>query len=117
MAKLKKYWESVRYEVGRLPFHLERALFSPFFPLPVMSCLFLMEILANYFVINQIKYTEIDWKAYMQEVEGVQNGTYDYTKLKGDTGPLVYLLTSFSLCVVPLTAFILSMSCECSMIQ
>ncbi|XP_056008785.1 dol-P-Man:Man(5)GlcNAc(2)-PP-Dol alpha-1,3-mannosyltransferase-like isoform X2 [Ostrea edulis] len=34
--------------------------------------------------------TEIDWKAYMQEVEGVVNGTYDYTKLRGDTGPLVY---------------------------
>jgi alpha-1,3-mannosyltransferase len=34
--------------------------------------------------------TEIDWKAYMQEVEGVVNGTYDYTQLKGDTGPLVY---------------------------
>ncbi|XP_052213489.1 dol-P-Man:Man(5)GlcNAc(2)-PP-Dol alpha-1,3-mannosyltransferase-like isoform X2 [Dreissena polymorpha] len=26
----------------------------------------------------------------MQEVEGVVNGTYDYTQLKGDTGPLVY---------------------------
>jgi alpha-1,3-mannosyltransferase len=34
--------------------------------------------------------TEIDWVAYMQEVEGVVNGTWDYTKLKGDTGPLVY---------------------------
>lgn len=33
--------------------------------------------------------TEIDWMAYMQEVEGVINGTYDYTKLEGDTGPLV----------------------------
>ena len=33
--------------------------------------------------------TEIDWIAYMQEVEGVVNGTFDYTKLKGDTGPLV----------------------------
>lgn len=33
--------------------------------------------------------TEIDWKAYMDEVEGVINGTYDYTELKGDTGPLV----------------------------
>ncbi|MEQ2209073.1 dolichyl-P-Man:Man(5)GlcNAc(2)-PP-dolichol alpha-1,3-mannosyltransferase, partial [Xenoophorus captivus] len=32
----------------------------------------------------------IDWKAYMDEVEGVINGTYDYTELKGDTGPLVY---------------------------
>lgn len=26
----------------------------------------------------------------MDEVEGVINGTYDYAKLKGDTGPLVY---------------------------
>nr|KAG5692969.1 hypothetical protein BaRGS_032401 [Batillaria attramentaria] len=34
--------------------------------------------------------TEIDWVAYMQEVEGVANGTYDYMQLKGDTGPLVY---------------------------
>ncbi|XP_019524278.1 PREDICTED: dol-P-Man:Man(5)GlcNAc(2)-PP-Dol alpha-1,3-mannosyltransferase isoform X1 [Hipposideros armiger] len=34
--------------------------------------------------------TEIDWKAYMAEVEGVINGTYDYTQLQGDTGPLVY---------------------------
>ena len=33
--------------------------------------------------------TEIDWVAYMQEVEGVVNGTYDYVRLKGDTGPLV----------------------------
>ncbi|XP_005006917.1 dol-P-Man:Man(5)GlcNAc(2)-PP-Dol alpha-1,3-mannosyltransferase isoform X3 [Cavia porcellus] len=34
--------------------------------------------------------TEIDWKAYMAQVEGVINGTYDYTQLQGDTGPLVY---------------------------
>jgi alpha-1,3-mannosyltransferase len=26
----------------------------------------------------------------MEEVEGVVNGTYDYTMLKGQTGPLVY---------------------------
>ncbi|XP_027268856.1 dol-P-Man:Man(5)GlcNAc(2)-PP-Dol alpha-1,3-mannosyltransferase isoform X3 [Cricetulus griseus] len=34
--------------------------------------------------------TEIDWKAYMAQVEGVINGTYDYTQLQGATGPLVY---------------------------
>lgn len=33
--------------------------------------------------------TEIDWQAYMAEVEGFANGTLDYTQLKGDTGPLV----------------------------
>lgn len=39
--------------------------------------------------------TEIDWKAYMDEVEGVINGTYDYTQLKGDTGPLVWVLKAY----------------------
>jgi alpha-1,3-mannosyltransferase len=34
--------------------------------------------------------TEIDWKAYMQEVSGFLNGERDYMKLHGDTGPLVY---------------------------
>lgn len=34
--------------------------------------------------------TEIDWVAYMQEVSGFLNGERDYTKLRGDTGPLVY---------------------------
>lgn len=53
--------------------------------------------------------TEIDWKAYMDEVEGVINGTYDYTQLKGDTGPLVYvsrflllMSTSLSSCLMSL---------------
>ncbi|KAG0142596.1 hypothetical protein CROQUDRAFT_13567, partial [Cronartium quercuum f. sp. fusiforme G11] len=34
--------------------------------------------------------TEIDWRAYMQEVEGYLHGERDYTKIRGDTGPLVY---------------------------
>ena len=33
--------------------------------------------------------TEIDWKAYMQEVEGFIGGERDYLNIKGDTGPLV----------------------------
>ncbi len=43
-----------------------------------------------FFCVGQLLDTEIDWKAYMQEVEGVVNGTWDYYELKGDTGPLVY---------------------------
>lgn len=38
-----------------------------------------------------IGYTEIDWRAYMQEVEGpLLHGWYDYDDLRGHTGPLVY---------------------------
>lgn len=40
-------------------------------------------------VLSYLSDTEIDWGAYMAEVEGVINGTYDYTELRGDTGPLV----------------------------
>ncbi|XP_031840181.1 dolichyl-P-Man:Man5GlcNAc2-PP-dolichol alpha-1,3-mannosyltransferase Alg3 isoform X1 [Nomia melanderi] len=48
------------------------------------------EIFLNILIIERVPYTEIDWKAYMQEVEGFLNGTMDYSKLRGDTGPLVY---------------------------
>ncbi|KAI8853950.1 lethal(2)neighbour of Tid protein-like protein [Chytridium lagenaria] len=41
-------------------------------------------------IIWKVKYTEIDWKAYMQEVGGFLLGELDYAKLSGDTGPLVY---------------------------
>uniref|UniRef100_A0A8B9HD87 Dol-P-Man:Man(5)GlcNAc(2)-PP-Dol alpha-1,3-mannosyltransferase n=1 Tax=Astyanax mexicanus TaxID=7994 RepID=A0A8B9HD87_ASTMX len=56
----------------------------------VAAVLWVLEIAINLWVIQKVAYTEIDWKAYMDEVEGVINGTYDYTELKGDTGPLVY---------------------------
>ncbi|XP_067011871.2 lethal(2)neighbour of tid protein [Anabrus simplex] len=59
--------------------------------LPIVACVLIAaEIVVNILVIQRVKYTEIDWVAYMQEVEGVINGTFDYTNLKGDTGPLVY---------------------------
>lgn len=44
-----------------------------------------------YSVVASVPYTEIDWRAYMQEVAGViVDGEFDYVKLRGDTGPLVY---------------------------
>ncbi|XP_071110356.1 dol-P-Man:Man(5)GlcNAc(2)-PP-Dol alpha-1,3-mannosyltransferase-like [Haliotis cracherodii] len=69
---------------------LKRFLFDPDSSWMIMILLLLAEVAVNVVVINKIKYTEIDWIAYMQEVGGVLNGTYDYMKLKGDTGPLVY---------------------------
>jgi ALG3 protein. len=41
-------------------------------------------------IVKYVPYTEIDWKAYMQEVTMWQNGENDYSKIYGDTGPLVY---------------------------
>ncbi|XP_056148995.1 dol-P-Man:Man(5)GlcNAc(2)-PP-Dol alpha-1,3-mannosyltransferase isoform X1 [Lampris incognitus] len=65
-------------------------LFKAEYTLLVASVLWFLEIAINIWVIQKVAYTEIDWKAYMDEVEGVINGTYDYTQLEGDTGPLVY---------------------------
>ncbi|XP_023297466.2 lethal(2)neighbour of tid protein 2 [Lucilia cuprina] len=59
--------------------------------LPIVSVFILLaELVLNVLVINRVPYTEIDWKAYMQECEGFLNGTTNYAQLKGDTGPLVY---------------------------
>lgn len=58
--------------------------------LPLMILLVMIELVVNSLIVLRVPYTEIDWKAYMQEVEGFWNGTTDYEILKGDTGPLVY---------------------------
>ncbi len=49
----------------------------------------------NFVISLNLKFedTEIDWVAYMSEVEGFINGTYNYYELKGDTGPLVYIFS------------------------
>ena len=56
-----------------------------------MCLLIVAEMVINSIIVLRVPYTEIDWKAYMQEVAGFWvNGTTDYELLKGDTGPLVY---------------------------
>uniref|UniRef100_A0A8C5M8Z9 Dol-P-Man:Man(5)GlcNAc(2)-PP-Dol alpha-1,3-mannosyltransferase n=1 Tax=Leptobrachium leishanense TaxID=445787 RepID=A0A8C5M8Z9_9ANUR len=68
----------------------QQLLTDPRYTALLGACLCLAELGVSHWVIQKVPYTEIDWKAYMDEVEGVLNGTYDYTKLQGDTGPLVY---------------------------
>ncbi|KAL9230080.1 hypothetical protein vseg_005472 [Gypsophila vaccaria] len=41
-------------------------------------------------IIAYVPYTKIDWDAYMSQVTGFLSGERDYSKLEGDTGPLVY---------------------------
>ncbi|GAP84889.2 putative dolichyl-P-Man:Man c -PP-dolichyl mannosyltransferase [Rosellinia necatrix] len=56
----------------------------------VPPCLFLLDALLCAVVIWRVPYTEIDWKAYMEQVEQYVAGERDYTVIKGGTGPLVY---------------------------
>jgi len=59
-------------------------------PLLFVLLLLVAELVLNVLIIKKIKYTEIDWIAYMQEVTGFLGGRSDYLQLYGDTGPLVY---------------------------
>ncbi|KDO30871.1 hypothetical protein SPRG_04773 [Saprolegnia parasitica CBS 223.65] len=52
--------------------------------------LLLLEAGLGYAIIQKIPYTEIDWKAYMEQVELFKGGERDYVKIRGGTGPLVY---------------------------
>eukprot|EP01113_Clastostelium_recurvatum_P036561 TRINITY_DN5231_c0_g1_i2.p1 TRINITY_DN5231_c0_g1~~TRINITY_DN5231_c0_g1_i2.p1 ORF type:complete len:419 (+),score=60.15 TRINITY_DN5231_c0_g1_i2:1-1257(+) len=56
----------------------------------VAVLLLFCDALLTFVVIEKVPYTEIDWKAYMQEVQGYLLGERDYKRLEGDTGPLVY---------------------------
>ena len=49
-----------------------------------------LEFLFGLFIIYKIKYTEIDYSTYMQQVSKFRSGITDYNNLYGDSGPLVY---------------------------
>ena len=71
-------------------FRLQDLILSPSFSWIACIILLPIELAVNILVIQRVKYTEIDWVAYMSEVEGFLNGTFDYSMLNGSTGPLVY---------------------------
>jgi len=51
----------------------------------------LLNMAISVIIVRKVAYTEIDWVAYMQEVEGpLLRDDWNYTNLGGDTGPLVY---------------------------
>lgn len=57
---------------------------------PYLIALLLLEAILCSAIVKFVPYTEIDWEAYMQEVELWQGGELDYRKIRGGTGPLVY---------------------------
>ncbi|EFP07705.1 hypothetical protein CRE_26094 [Caenorhabditis remanei] len=57
----------------------------------VAAILMIIEACLSHIVILKVKYTEIDWSTYMQQVECyVNKGIMNYTEIGGDTGPIVY---------------------------
>ncbi|XP_025833125.1 lethal(2)neighbour of tid protein [Agrilus planipennis] len=95
MAKIKPKWSDQKEQNGLLKKIVQKEFLCDLLVKPQYlkyTCLFLIifEVFLNMFIIENVRYTEIDWIAYMQEVEGFLNGTFDYKQLKGDTGPLVY---------------------------
>uniref|UniRef100_T1KW27 dolichyl-P-Man:Man5GlcNAc2-PP-dolichol alpha-1,3-mannosyltransferase n=1 Tax=Tetranychus urticae TaxID=32264 RepID=T1KW27_TETUR len=60
-------------------------------PLPfICALLIIFEIFLNVYIVQRIKYTEIDWSTYMQQVKCFLNGELNYANISGDTGPIVY---------------------------
>ncbi|KAL1832917.1 hypothetical protein ACET3Z_002568 [Daucus carota] len=58
--------------------------------IPFSIFLILADALLVALIITYVPYTKIDWDAYMSQVSGFLGGERDYSKLEGDTGPLVY---------------------------
>ncbi|KAL0418830.1 UNVERIFIED_CONTAM: Dol-P-Man:Man(5)GlcNAc(2)-PP-Dol alpha-1,3-mannosyltransferase [Sesamum radiatum] len=78
----------VRKPARRPKSSIRKLLKNPKIPFAV-ALLFADAVLV-FLIIAYVPYTKIDWDAYMSQVSGFLGGERDYSKLKGDTGPLVY---------------------------
>jgi hypothetical protein len=76
--------------LGRVVSHpILNGLLSSYFWMAVV--LLIAEVALNGLIIKKVPYTEIDWEAYMAEVKPpLEDGVYNYSLLRGKTGPLVY---------------------------
>ncbi|ORX56249.1 glycosyltransferase family 58 protein, partial [Hesseltinella vesiculosa] len=67
-----------------------RLFLDPQYTWLLVTLTLLGETVLNLVIIHRVPYTEIDWKAYMQQVATFLQGERDYNNIRGDTGPLVY---------------------------
>ncbi|CUS21530.1 LAQU0S03e04676g1_1 [Lachancea quebecensis] len=56
----------------------------------IMPVVVVIELLALKWIVTHVEYTEIDYKAYMEQIWTIQAGETDYSAIEGSTGPLVY---------------------------
>ena len=57
---------------------LNEILFNPEKISILMVLIIFAELVLNAIIVKFVPYTEIDWKAYIQEVEGYLNGSTNY---------------------------------------
>ncbi|TGZ83370.1 alpha-mannosyltransferase [Ascodesmis nigricans] len=60
------------------------------FPLWIILPLVLLDTALTAVIVLKVPYTEIDWRAYMEQVSQYLAGERNYSLIKGGTGPLVY---------------------------
>ncbi|KAL3229287.1 Dol-P-Man:Man(5)GlcNAc(2)-PP-Dol alpha-1,3-mannosyltransferase [Nakaseomyces bracarensis] len=66
-------------------------IYSPDGNIILMPILVLLESVLLKLIISSTSYTEIDYKAYMEQIAMIyQEGNYNYLEIRGGTGPLVY---------------------------
>ena len=81
---------SISRHLGRL-YQSTAIEHGSFYDMLLILALLVAEYALGYIIILKVPYTEIDWEAYMQEVEAVvDHGELDYRNIRGGTGPLVY---------------------------
>lgn len=57
---------------------------------PICVLIFFCEAMLLELIIIKIPYTEIDYSTYMQQISQIERGELNYSKISGDTGPIVY---------------------------
>lgn len=55
-----------------------------------INSLVVFQFILSLLIIWKVSYTEIDYKTYIQQVKIFLNGERDYSRIAGDSGPLVY---------------------------
>ncbi|ODV86405.1 glycosyltransferase family 58 protein [[Candida] arabinofermentans NRRL YB-2248] len=63
---------------------------NPEFAKPMAMVILFVESLALKVIIGLVPYTEIDYESYMQQLAQIEAGEFDYEKISGNTGGIVY---------------------------
>lgn len=78
-----KCYRSIEKLVHHLLF--DTSLFGPIGVFLILCEAFLLEL-----IIKKVPYTEIDYSTYMQQITQIESGELNYSRITGDTGPIVY---------------------------